>query len=74
MCGAFNPSPALPPARPPLFVAAPRRGIQDKSRPGDWNKPEGLTILPPESELELKAVDRFKAFFSADSISGALAK
>ena len=42
---------------------------QDKSEPKDWYKAEGLTIFPPESELQGTAIDDLKAFFSVDNLS-----
>jgi hypothetical protein len=42
---------------------------QDKANPKDWSKPERLTVLPPEAEAMQQPLDRFKAFFSAESIA-----
>lgn len=43
--------------------------IRDKSDPGSWNKAEGLTPLPTEAEVALQPLDRFKQFFSPESLS-----
>jgi hypothetical protein len=56
----------------PRAPAAPRRHPQrpqDKTRPKDWNKAEGVTILPSEAEVLQQPLDRFKAFFSPDSLA-----
>lgn len=44
--------------------------LQDKSEPKDWYKAEGITVFPPESDLQGTAIDDFKKFFSQESISG----
>lgn len=43
--------------------------IRDKSNPKDWSKAENLTLLPSEAEANVQPLDRFKAFFSPDSIA-----
>lgn len=37
---------------------------QDKSNPKDWKNAEGVTIIPPESEV-VTGIDNVKKFFSA---------
>ena len=37
--------------------------IRDKRAPESWYFAEGLTVIPPEGELEGTALDRLKAFF-----------
>ncbi|WIA08887.1 hypothetical protein OEZ85_008307 [Tetradesmus obliquus] len=44
--------------------------IRDQSRPGDFQKTEGLTIIPKESEVMQLPIDKFKAFFSPDNLLG----
>jgi hypothetical protein len=70
-CGATARSPgSAPPTRPPPPTpAAPPAPPQDKSNPKDWAKPENLTILPPEADAMQQPLDRFKAFFSPDSLA-----
>lgn len=41
---------------------------QDKSKPNEYQKPEGLTQIPRESELGQMPLDKFKAFFSPESL------
>lgn len=55
-----------PPHRQP---PPPHQHQQDKSNPAAWNKAENLTVLPPESELALQPLDRFKAFFAPESLA-----
>lgn len=43
--------------------------IRDRSNPKDWYKSEGITIFPPESELQGTALDELKSFFSIDNLS-----
>lgn len=42
------------PPPPPLYP-------QDKSDPGSWSRAEELTVLPPESELEMQPLDKVRA-------------
>lgn len=42
--------------------------IRDKSKPNEYIKAEGLTIIPKESELTEMPLDRLKRFLSPDSL------
>ncbi|KAF8072816.1 HHL1 [Scenedesmus sp. PABB004] len=42
--------------------------IRDKTRPGEFQKAEGLTIIPKESEIVALPLDKLRAFFSPDSL------
>ncbi len=45
---------------------------QDKSRPRDFQKAEGLTVVPREAEIRQLPLDKARAFFSADSLASML--
>jgi hypothetical protein len=42
--------------------------VQDKTRPGDYAKAEGLTIIPPEAEINDQPLNKFQKFFSSESL------
>eukprot|EP00878_Enallax_costatus_P001817 GHUV01001975.1.p1 GENE.GHUV01001975.1~~GHUV01001975.1.p1 ORF type:complete len:229 (+),score=77.60 GHUV01001975.1:95-781(+) len=42
--------------------------IRDKSKPGEYQKADGLTLVPKESELVQMPLDKFKAFFSPENL------
>lgn len=42
---------------------------QDKSRPGEFQKAENLTIIPKESEVVQLPLDKFKQFFSPENLA-----
>eukprot|EP00882_Tetradesmus_deserticola_P006730 GHRQ01007083.1.p1 GENE.GHRQ01007083.1~~GHRQ01007083.1.p1 ORF type:complete len:180 (+),score=72.56 GHRQ01007083.1:357-896(+) len=46
--------------------------IRDQSRPADFAKAEGLTLVPKESEVAQLPLDKFKQFFSPESLGSML--
>jgi hypothetical protein len=55
-----------------LFPAAPRpphTHTQDQNNPAAWKDTTGLTILPPESDVQGNPLDAVKTFFSGDSLA-----
>jgi len=42
--------------------------IRDKSKPGEFQKAEGLTIIPPEAEVNEQPLQKFQKFFSPESL------
>jgi hypothetical protein len=42
---------------------------QDRSRPGDYQKAEGLTILPPEATLQVSPISELQSFLSPDNLA-----
>lgn len=43
--------------------------LQDKSDPKAWDKPEDMTVIPSEAELQRTALDDIKTFFGLDGSS-----
>eukprot|EP00879_Flechtneria_rotunda_P020886 GHRR01021991.1.p2 GENE.GHRR01021991.1~~GHRR01021991.1.p2 ORF type:complete len:122 (+),score=34.94 GHRR01021991.1:742-1107(+) len=43
--------------------------VRDKSKPGEFQKAEGLTIIPREAETAQMPLDRLKQFFSPANLS-----
>jgi hypothetical protein len=37
--------------------------LQDQSRPADFQKAEGLIVIPKEAEVAQLPIDKFKSFF-----------
>jgi hypothetical protein len=50
---------------PPLPAICP---AQDKSKPGEFQKTEGLTIIPNEAVVSENPITAFQKFFSPDSL------
>jgi hypothetical protein len=42
---------------------------QDRTKPGDFQKAEGLTILPSEAQLSQLPIQQLQKFFSPDTIT-----
>jgi hypothetical protein len=58
-------------SRDPLPPPLP--SLQDKSNPKAWDKPEDMTVVPPEAALQRTAVQDIQIFFGigGSSSSGA---
>ncbi|KAF6251809.1 hypothetical protein COO60DRAFT_1557045 [Scenedesmus sp. NREL 46B-D3] len=46
--------------------------IRDQTRPADFQKADGLTIIPKEAEVMQLPLDKFKQFFSPESLGSML--
>jgi hypothetical protein len=55
-------------ADPTLLLCCCPTQPQDKRRPGDFAKAEGLTIIPPEAEVANNPLTAFQKFFSPESL------
>lgn len=42
---------------------------QDRTKPGDYQKAENLTILPSEAELAVSPIQELQNFLSPDSLA-----
>lgn len=58
---------SLPPCLPFRACAA-VLSLQDKSKPGEFQKAEGLTIVPSEAEVMENPITAFQKFFSPESL------
>jgi hypothetical protein len=44
--------------------------LQDKTRPAEFQKAEGLTIVPKESDTSVLPLDKFRQFFNPEHLFG----
>jgi hypothetical protein len=60
---------SMPPLRPLTPAPSPLLHPQDKSDPKAWDKPEDMTVIPSEAELQRTALDDIKTFVGLDGSS-----